>query len=340
MGSPVVFQSDDVPGVQGISNTNDGVTGRSTSAFGVFAASVSGIGLRAVSESGRGMEAQAKQGIAEGLVAQSEGGAGVLGISNTGDGVVGQSNSAFGAFVHSESGVGLRATSQSGRAMEAQAKQNGEGVVGQSQGGDGVFGISVTGVGVHGQGGRLAGLFEGDVQATGNIQGNDVSATGKIQCDVLVANKVDCPTATITCFDVSISNADCAEEFELAGAEAVQPGTLMSFGIDGTLFPSSESYDSKVVGVISGAGEYKPGIVLDRRHGGNRVPIALLGKVYCKVDAEYSAIEVGDLLTTSPTAGHAMKAADPLKAFGSVIGKALRSKSDGRGMIPVLVALQ
>jgi hypothetical protein len=114
----------------------------------------------------------------------------------------------------------------------------------------------------------------------------------------------------------------------------------MSFGVDGTLFPSSEAYDSKVVGVISGAGEYKPGIVLDRRDGGNRAPIALMGKVYCKVDAGYSAIEVGDLLTTSPTAGHAMKATDPLKAFGSVIGKALRSKSDGRGMIPVLVALQ
>jgi hypothetical protein len=33
---------------------------------------------------------------------------------------------------------------------------------------------------------------------------------------------------------------------------------------------------------------------------------------------------VGDLLTTAETVGHARKAADPLKAFGSVIGKALR----------------
>src|SRR5271165_954023 len=34
-------------------------------------------------------------------------------------------------------------------------------------------------------------------------------------------------------------------------------------------------------------------------------------KVYCKVDADYASIEVGDLLTTSSTAGHAMKAEDP-----------------------------
>ena len=45
------------------------------------------------------------------------------------------------------------------------------------------------------------------------------------------------------------------------------------------------------------------------------MPIALIGKVYCKVDANYSSIEIGDLLTTSDTPGYAMKAADPLKAF-------------------------
>jgi hypothetical protein len=62
--------------------------------------------------------------------------------------------------------------------------------------------------------------------------------------------------------------------------------------------------------------------------------------VYCKVDAQYSPIEVGDLLTTSPTPGHAMKADDPLKAFGTVIGKALRPLSEGQGLIPILIALQ
>jgi hypothetical protein len=65
-----------------------------------------------------------------------------------------------------------------------------------------------------------------------------------------------------------------------------------------------------------------------------------MGKVYCKVDASYGEIEVGDLLTTSPTHGQAMKVIDPLKAFGSVIGKALRPFKEGQGLIPILIALQ
>jgi hypothetical protein len=70
------------------------------------------------------------------------------------------------------------------------------------------------------------------------------------------------------------------------------------------------------------------------------MPVALLGKVYCKVDAECGSVDVGDLLTTSATPGHAMKAGDPLKAFGAVIGKALRPLQAGQGLIPILVALQ
>jgi hypothetical protein len=58
------------------------------------------------------------------------------------------------------------------------------------------------------------------------------------------------------------------------------------------------------------------------------------------VDARYGAIAVGDLLTTSPTVGHAMKAADPRRAFGAVLGKALRPMPSGRGLLPILIALQ
>ena len=65
-----------------------------------------------------------------------------------------------------------------------------------------------------------------------------------------------------------------------------------------------------------------------------------MGKVFCKVDAQYGAVEVGDLLTTSPTAGHAMKASNSAKAPGAVIGKALRPLIDGQGLIPILIALQ
>jgi hypothetical protein len=85
-------------------------------------------------------------------------------------------------------------------------------------------------------------------------------------------------------------------------------------------------------GVISGAGTFRPGLVFDRHQtDAVRLPLALIGKVYCKVDANYGRIEVGDLLSTSDTPGHAMKVGDPAKAFGTVIGKA---DSDGKYAVP------
>jgi hypothetical protein len=141
--------------------------------------------------------------------------------------------------------------------------------------------------------------------------------------------------------DVILTGADCAEEFEIAEAAEIEPGTVMVLDQDGALHQCHQAYDKRVAGVISGAGEYKPGLILDRRQSEDyRVPVALVGKVYCKVDAQYAAIKVGDLLTTSPTPGHAMKADDPIKAFGSVVGKALRPLETGEGLVPILIALQ
>jgi len=186
---------------------------------------------------------------------------------------------------------------------------NGTGVWGQTEGaGIGVAGSSKDGIGIHGKGGRLAAFFEGDVEVTG---------------------------------DIRLANADCAEEFDIVDCEAVEPGTVMVVSDEGALQQSDRPHDKRVAGVISGAGDYRPGLVLDKRqspHG--RQPVALLGKVYCKVDAQYAPVEVGDLLTTSATPGHAMKAGDPLLAFGAVIGKALRPLKAGQGLIPILIALQ
>jgi hypothetical protein len=141
--------------------------------------------------------------------------------------------------------------------------------------------------------------------------------------------------------DVVLTGADCAEDFDIVCIEQVEPGTVMVIDSEGALRPSEQAYDKRVAGVISGAGNYKPGLILDKQESSNnRMPIALMGKVYCKVDASYGAIEVGDLLTTSPTPGHAMKADDPFKAFGAVIGKALQGYKQGQGLVPILVCLQ
>jgi hypothetical protein len=204
--------------------------------------------------------------------------------------------------------AGVYAESQATNGLQAEGGANG--VVAKGKSWCGVVGISESttgGAGVYGKG-RVAGRFEGDVEVTG---------------------------------DIRLLNADCAEDFDICEAEQVEPGTVMVLGEDGKLQPSQNSYDKRVAGVVSGAGDYKPGIVLDKQSSThNRQPIALLGKVYCKVDASHAAIAIGDLLTTSPTPGHAMRADDPSRAFGSVIGKALRPLRDGLGLIPVLIALQ
>jgi hypothetical protein len=141
--------------------------------------------------------------------------------------------------------------------------------------------------------------------------------------------------------DIVLQNADCAEEFDLAPGVEIEPATVMVIDEHGLLTPSTRPYDHAVAGVASGGGGERPGIVFGHRPAeGRRLPIALVGRVQCRVDAEVASIAVGDLLTTSATVGHAMKATDPQRAFGAVLGKAMAPLVSGRGTIPILVGLQ
>jgi len=141
--------------------------------------------------------------------------------------------------------------------------------------------------------------------------------------------------------DIKLLGGDCAEYFPVVEPDCVDSGSVMVAQEAASLEMCSKAYDKRVVGVVSGAGELKPGIVMNKKVAQkNGVPLALVGTVLCKVDAQYARIEVGDLLTTSPTRGHAMKADDPVKSFGAVLGKALGSLASGLGLIPVLVTLR
>jgi hypothetical protein len=246
---------------------------------------------------------------------------GVSGESSSGFAGVRGTNTADGVGVRgfAKTNAGVRGDSESGSGVSGFAK-NGDGVRGDSEGGGaGVRGFSTNPdhVGVVGENnaGGFAGLFVGNVEIRGFLRVSQ---------------------------DIFLQNADCAEDFDIACLEEVEPGTVMVIDSEGALKPSNQAYDKRVAGVISGAGNYKPGLILDKQQdsSSNRMPIALMGKVYCKVDASYGAIEVGDLLTTSATLGYAMKANDPMKAFGAVIGKALRPIESGKGLIPILIALQ
>lgn len=137
--------------------------------------------------------------------------------------------------------------------------------------------------------------------------------------------------------DIKLFGADCAEEFALV--EPVEPGTVLVIDA-GVLVPSCMPYDSRVAGVASGAGDLRPGLILGHdRSSGSRTPVALTGRVYCKVDATFGPVRPGDLLTTSSTPGHAMRASDRERAFGSVIGKALEAVAGGQALVPILVSL-
>lgn len=183
-------------------------------------------------------------------------------------------------------------------------------------------------------------------QATIHLQGGDASirAGGKGQNgQIKVANANGKQTILINggSGDIWFQNADCAEEFDVDDA-GIEPGSVLVMSDEpGRLRLSDSPYDTRVAGVLSGGGDYRPAMVLDRKADrDDRRPVALVGKVWCKVDATPAPVAVGSLLTTSSLPGHAMAVTDRERAFGAVLGKALAPLTAGVGVVPVLVALQ
>jgi hypothetical protein len=143
-----------------------------------------------------------------------------------------------------------------------------------------------------------------------------------------------------------MGGADLAEPFDVSHAAGVAPEPGSVVVIDpanpGDLAVSESAYDSRVAGVISGAAGLAPGMVMqaDAEHTQGDHPVALTGRVWCKVDASFGSVRPGDLLVTSPTPGHAMRANDAGRRAGAVLGKAMTALEAGRGLVLVLVSLQ
>jgi hypothetical protein len=102
---------------------------------------------------------------------------------------------------------------------------------------------------------------------------------------------------------------------------------------------SRSTYSRAVAGVYA----TKPGILLgleDEVDPSHTIPMGMLGVIPTKVSGENGSIAVGDLVVSSGTPGHAMKAdlTDPGRLIGAVIGKAVEPfTGPGTGKINVLV---
>ncbi|MFH1277283.1 MAG: hypothetical protein ABIK65_02750 [Candidatus Eisenbacteria bacterium] len=266
----------------------------------------------------------------DGVWGQSASGMGVYGSSTQSYGVWGQSSTSEGVHGKTWSGYGVYGEhfntgnygflAGSSFAVKGNAVGSATGVQGVSSSGFGVYGVSSTGTAVYGYStGGLAGKFTGDVEVHGRTTTDVLEITG---------------------------GSDLSEQFDIRGGGSIDPRPGMVVSVDperpGDLVVSREAYDRKVAGVISGAGGIEPGMLMGQRgseaDGAN--PVALTGRVYCEADASNGPIKPGDLLTTSDTPGHAMKAVDRDRSHGAVIGKAMSGLGSGRGLVLVLVNLQ
>jgi hypothetical protein len=132
------------------------------------------------------------------------------------------------------------------------------------------------------------------------------------------------------------SAADLASLLEVS--EVVEPGDVLAIDPErpGLMRRASTAEDPTVVGVVAAS----PGVVLGASGTGAdaETAVAFAGVTSCKVDAGYGPVYPGDLLVTSPTPGHAMRADVPQP--GTVLGKALEELADGTGTVKVLVMLR
>jgi hypothetical protein len=121
--------------------------------------------------------------------------------------------------------------------------------------------------------------------------------------------------------------ADLAEYYD--SDNTYDPGTIVMIGGNKEITISKGHMNTKVAGIIS----TNPAYVMNVECPGNKLAVALQGRVPCKVVGK---IEKGDLLVTSLIPGVASANNNPVP--GSVIGKSLENyNSDRIGIIEVMV---
>jgi len=138
-----------------------------------------------------------------------------------------------------------------------------------------------------------------------------------------------------------------ADESVSPETESYQPGDVLVISPEtGKLRKSNKPYSTLVAGIYSTKAAFLGNQGIADETSARMLPVALVGVVPTKVNAENGAIHPGDLLTTSSTPGYAMRASPVVvrgvKVYrtGTIVGKALEPLKNGKGVIKVLVTLR
>ncbi len=342
------------------------------SAWGVYALSTSGVGVEGISTFGTGVigRREATTGTLPAIAGYS------ASTTSLATAVLGQIQST----APGGSSAGVRGinngTGGLGIGVWGSHDGSGWGVYGESPSGRGVYGSSTDGRGVFGNStNNVAGYFtsNGTTLNAPTVYANNTNTTASEPAGIAIYARNAGGDATIVARNTGAGDAyrslsaagdvvyavrnngrvwtsavqiygggDLAEKFETSD-DRPEPGTLMVIDENnpGKLKVSSTAYDHKVAGIVSGAGGVNPGMVLHQEGVlDGDVEVAVVGRVYVKADASNGPIKPGDLLTTSDTPGHAMKASDASRSHGAIIGKAMTALDEGAGLVLVLVNLQ
>jgi hypothetical protein len=359
IGTGVTTATPTTPAIRGESSAGTGVAGHSTSSTGVHAESVSGDGVHALSES-RAVYAEATGSSGYGVYAKTKSGLGTAiygqidAAGGTTAAIEGETSSTQGTNSPTAGATGLlgkvtaanAGTWSAGvRGLSSSTSTTSNGVIGYTSGaGSGVYGESSSGNGVYAFTSGSANSLWVQHDGTGASTTGTPAATTR-NLAVFNANgtnvaRIDRTGRGFFNGGTQINGADMAEAFNVEGTiSAYEPGDVLviSTTSDRTVELSSEPNSTLVAGVYA----TKPGMLLTERtideNQSDLVPMGVVGVIPTKVTTENGPIRRGDLLVTSSTPGHAMRAGDDPRT-GTVIGKALQAfDGTGTGRIDVLV---
>ncbi|MBN1867627.1 hypothetical protein JW916_10075 [Candidatus Sumerlaeota bacterium] len=296
---------------------------------GVFGKSANGIGVYGLSDSNwAGVQGESTDGI--GVYGKSTNSYGVYGYSSTDDGVYGYSFGDYGGNFYSATYRGLYASSDTGDYAGYFVDRGGSAWPGVYIDGTLVASGSKSGYVVDIclndgpeplETGDVVEIVGAAPPAVGRIPLVRVRKTARAESTAVVG-VVDQPFEVPPPVEESMEESpDVTSSDSPDGAEPTKVDPRCRRDL-----PKPQAADASV--------EADTGVAAQRH-----LSVVTLGAFRAiKVDATYGAIRPGDLLVSSPTPGHAMRADSP--KIGTVVGKALGGLEEGQGRIPVFVSLK